>query len=55
MSEIPAITPSGDSEKTTLADLLTALGDGVDVDAEEARKQGGKGAADTKEQGSRIR
>jgi small subunit ribosomal protein S1 len=34
MSEIPAITPSGDSEKTTLADLLTALGDGVDVDAE---------------------
>jgi len=34
MSEISAITPSGDSEKTTLADLLTALGDGPDVDAE---------------------
>jgi len=34
MSEISAIEPSGDSEKTTLADLLTALGDGIDVDAE---------------------
>ena len=34
MSEISVIEPSGDSEKTTLADLLTALGDGPDVDAE---------------------